>query len=92
MFLNISHHFCLCNADALISTNCVSCHGSYGKQIEDVDGKNVIGQFTRQKQAEAYVTVKLGNGGSMEPGQLVTTTSDLKDVYKALTNTTTYPE
>ena len=91
-FSNIGKNGSASNGNALMSTHCFSCHGSNGKLIDDVDGKTGIGQFTRQKPHEAWFKVKFGNGGSMKPGQLVNSTSDLKDVYKALTNTTTYPE
>lgn len=81
------------NGNTLISTNCISCHGSNGKKIEDVDGKTGIGQFVRQKPNEAWFKIKFGEPGTgMNPGQFVTSTSDLKDLYKALINTTTYPD
>ncbi len=81
------------HGNALISTNCIGCHGSDGKKIEDVDGKTGIGQFVRQKPHEAWFKIKFGEPGTgMNPGQLVTSTSDLKDLYKALIETSVYPD
>ncbi|MFC1650904.1 c-type cytochrome [Candidatus Latescibacterota bacterium] len=91
-FSNIGNSGNSANGNALIATHCVSCHGTDGKLITDVDGKTGIGQFLRQKPHEAWFKIKFGNGGTMEPGELVNSTSDLKDVYKALTDTAAYPD
>ncbi len=80
------------NGDALFTTNCVSCHGADGKQRE-VGGKTGVGQFVRQKPHEAWFKIKFGEPGTgMNPGALLSSTSDLKDLYKALTNDTKYPD
>jgi len=79
------------NGNTLFQAKCAGCHGSDGKQIE-VGGKTGVGQFVRQKPHEAWFKVKFGEPGTgMTPG-LLTETSDLKDIYKALTDTTTFPD
>ncbi|MDP2984015.1 MAG: c-type cytochrome [Candidatus Latescibacter sp.] len=75
-----------------LSNNCNSCHGSDGKKIE-VDGLSGQGNFLRSKPNEAWFKIKFGEPGTgMNPGQLVTSTSDLKDIYKALTDKSNYPD
>lgn len=79
------------NGDAIFEAKCAGCHGNDGNQIE-VGGKTGVGQFVRQKPHEAWFKAKFGEAGTgMMPG-LVSETSDLKDLYKALTNTTAYPD
>ncbi len=56
--------------------------------------KTGVGQFLRNKPNEIWQKMKYG-----EPGQtpdmnagIITTTSDLQDLYAELMNTTTYPD
>ena len=90
-FTNIGKDGNAANGDTLFQAKCASCHGSDGKQIE-VGGYTGVGQFVRQKPHEAWFKIKFGEPGTgMMPG-LLTKTSDLKDVYKALSDTTNYPD
>jgi len=92
-YSNIGKDGNVTNGNALISTKCVTCHGSDGKLLPDVDGESGIGKFVRKKPNEAWFKIKFGEPGTgMNPGQLVTSTSDIKDIYKALINTSTYPD
>ncbi|MHB8877986.1 MAG: c-type cytochrome [Myxococcaceae bacterium] len=79
--------------DTLFTTKCAGCHGANGKTIA-LDGAAFtgVGQLLRAKPNEAWFKMKFGVvGAGMQPG-LVSSTTELKDLYKALTNTTTYPD
>ena len=75
----------------LIYTNtCQVCHGIDGTD-ENIGGRS-LGQFVREKPNEAWFKAKFGEPGTgMNPG-LVTSTSDLQDLYKALENSTNFPD
>ena len=89
-FSNIGKDGNAANGDALYAAKCAGCHGVDGKTFT-VGGKTGIGQFVRQKPHEAWFKVKFGEPGTgMSPG-LITSTSDLKDLYKAVTDTVAYP-
>ncbi len=79
------------NGDAIYAAKCASCHGTDGKTITDVDGYPSVGAFLRAKPHEAWFKIKFGEPGAMPTG-MVTSTSDLQDLYKALTNSTNYPD
>lgn len=93
IYTNIGKDGDAANGDKLVKEQCAVCHGSDGNQIE-IGSRAGIGQFVREKPHEAWFKIKFGEPGTgMEPGQMATSTSaDLKDIYKALTNTTTYPD
>ena len=75
---------------AIFTAKCVLCHGADGKKIV-VDGLSGVGRFLRSKPNEAWFKLKFGMTGSMDPGT-VSSTTDLKDVYKALTDATAFPD
>jgi mono/diheme cytochrome c family protein len=77
------------NGDTIYTNACLSCHGADGRTI-DLGGRSV-GQFAREKPNELWLKVKFGEPGKMDAG-LVTTTSDILDLYKALTDDVTYPD
>lgn len=77
------------NGDTIYTTTCLGCHGADGTTI-DMGGRSV-GEFTRDKPNEMWLKAKFGEPGKMDAG-LVTSTSDMLDLYLALTNTTTYPD
>jgi mono/diheme cytochrome c family protein len=77
------------NGQAIYTARCESCHGVDGTD-EDIGGRS-LGQFVREKPHEAWFKAKFGEPGKMDPG-LVTSTSDLQDLYKALANSTNFPD
>lgn len=89
-YTNIGKDGNAANGLTIFTAKCTLCHGADGKKIT-VDGLSGVGRFLRSKPNEAWFKVKFGQPGAMAPGQ-VTTTSDLKDLYKALTDTTIFPD
>lgn len=78
------------NGQAIVTVRCASCHGADGRTL-DIGGRS-LGQFIREKPNEAWLKAKFGEPGTgMTPG-LVTTTSDLQDMYRALANSTNFPD
>ena len=90
-FSNIGKDGSAANGDALFASKCASCHGADGSAILVDGGEYTIGSFIRSKPNEAQHKIKFGQLGSAM-GSLVTNFGDLKDIYKALTNTTAYPD
>ncbi len=74
---------------ALFASSCASCHGADGTTIA-LEGMSV-GQFVRSKPNEAWFKVKFGIPGAMPVG-LVTETSDMQNLYKALANPANFPD
>jgi len=69
---------------------CASCHGADGTEL-DIGGRS-LGQFVREKPNEAWFKAKFGEAGTgMTPG-LVTSTTDLQNLYAALANAANYPD
>ncbi|MEE8486645.1 MAG: hypothetical protein V3S56_00655 [Gemmatimonadota bacterium] len=77
------------NGITVYGAACGGCHGADGTSIPL--GSRSLGQFVREKPNEAWFKAKFGEAGSMDPG-LVTSTSDLQDLYAALVNTGDYPD
>lgn len=76
------------NGQEIYSSTCGSCHGADGTAV-DLEGKS-LGEYVRDKPWEAWFKAKFGEAGAMPPG-LVTSTSDLQDLYAALANETNFP-
>lgn len=74
---------------ALYTSTCAACHGADGTAIA-LEGMSV-GRFVRSKPNEAWFKVKFGIPGKMPMG-LLTETSDLQDIYKALANPANFPD
>ena len=78
------------NGQTIVSASCASCHGADGTTL-DIGGRS-LGQFVREKPHEAWFKAKFGEPGTgMMPG-LVSSTSDLQDLYAALANATNFPD
>jgi hypothetical protein len=66
-------------------------HGSVGDHMALPRGAlRRTDTFVRSKPHEAWFKMKFGEGTAMPPG-MVTATQDLKNLYKALANTTDFP-
>ncbi|MCK5619694.1 MAG: cytochrome c [Candidatus Krumholzibacteria bacterium] len=78
------------NGQAIYTAKCADCHGDQGL-THDIGGRS-LGQFIREKPNEGWFKAKFGEDGTgMDPG-LVTSTSDLQDLYKALANSANFPD
>ena len=78
------------NGQAIYTAKCGACHGVDGTD-ENIGGRS-LGQFIREKPNEGWFKAKFGEDGTgMDPG-LVTSTSDLQDLYKALVNSANFPD
>lgn len=77
------------NGQAIYAATCASCHGADGTAL-DIEGRS-LGQFIREKPNEGWFKAKFGEDPNMPPG-LVTSTSDLQDLYRALANPTNFPD
>ncbi|TFH64895.1 MAG: c-type cytochrome [Candidatus Zixiibacteriota bacterium] len=73
------------------SSNCVACHGPTGVLIE-LEGMT-LGAFARSKSNEVQHKVKYGTLGSdpIMTGKFDITLSQMKDLYKALADTSAFP-
>ncbi len=79
------------NGDAIYASKCADCHGADGASFLFDGGEYTVGSFMRKKPHEAHHKIKFGQLGS-PMGSLVTNLNDLKDLYKALTDTAKYPD
>ena len=78
------------NGNALYSEKCASCHGADGTSL-DLGGRSA-GQFTREKSYEVQHKVKYGQLGSGMTGEFDMTLTEMKDLYKAMANSTNFPD
>lgn len=78
------------NGKTFFATECAGCHGTDGKTLE-LEGMSV-GQFLRNKPNEVQQKVKFGALGTAMPGHFDITVAQMKDLYKALTDTTAFPD
>ncbi len=89
-YSNIGKDGVAANGDATYTTKCMGCHGIDGRLILVDGGGFTVGSFVRSKPNEAQHKLKFGQLGT-PMGSLVTEEAELKDLYKALTNATKYP-
>lgn len=77
--------------DAIFASRCRSCHGANGTAILVDGGSYTVGSHLRSKPYEDQHKIKFGQLGSAMRRGLVTNTTDLKNLYKALADTVKYP-
>ncbi|PKP26464.1 MAG: hypothetical protein CVU03_02690 [Bacteroidetes bacterium HGW-Bacteroidetes-2] len=75
--------------NAFYAAKCASCHGADGTTIPL--GGNTLGKFTRSNPHEVQHKVVSGQLGS-SMGSTPTTLEEMKNLYKALSNQTVYPD
>ncbi|KAF0141511.1 MAG: hypothetical protein FD122_1503 [Stygiobacter sp.] len=80
------------NGKTYFNNKCAICHGTDGKLIPNLDKTTgmTYGKFMRTKANEAQHKIKFGQLGSTMKA-FKTTTQEMKDLYKAATDTITYP-
>ncbi len=76
------------------TAKCASCHGADGTQLNMAGAS--VGELVRTKPYEMWHKFKFGafsdtSGVAMATG-LVTDTTEMQDLYRALTNTVAYPD
>lgn len=81
------------NGDAIFAANCAECHGTDGTAIPVDGGEYTVGAHLRAKPYEDQHKVKFGNlGTSMGAVLKDSSISDIRDLFKALANSTKYPD
>lgn len=72
------------------ASRCASCHGAEGSSVS-LEDNMTVGQFLRSKPNEVQHKVKFGQLGSSMIGTFAITLNQMKDLYKALTDTLAFP-
>lgn len=90
-YTNIGKNGNTANGDAIYASKCAGCHGADGRAFLFDGDSYTAGSFMRSKPHEAHQKIKFGQLGS-PMGSLVTNLNDLKDLYKAMTDTVKYPD
>lgn len=89
-YTNLGKNGNAANGNAYYNANCLACHGTSGKLIplETLS----LGKFTRSKPNEVQHKIHYGQLGSLMIGEFDITLTQMQDLYKELSNTTTYPD
>lgn len=90
IFTNVGKDGVAASGDTYYATNCGGCHGADGTTL-DLGGRS-IGQFAREKPYEAWHKVKFGQLGSSMSAYGTVTVDELKNLLKAGSNTTNFPD
>jgi len=81
------------NGKAFFDNNCAKCHGTNGTLIPNLDGAGyTVGSFVRAKPNEAQHKMKFGQLGTAMKANSSMVLSDVKNLYKALSDTTAFPK
>ncbi len=92
-FSNIGKDGNQANGDAIFAQNCSGCHGVDGTAILVDGGEFTVGAHLRSKPYEDQHKVKFGNPGTIMGAVLADfSTSDIKDLYKAMADIANYPD
>ncbi|MFA6129163.1 MAG: c-type cytochrome [Bacteroidales bacterium] len=78
------------NGNAYFAANCAACHGADGTAMKMENMS--LGKFVRSKPNEVQHKVKYGQLGSAMPGMTTITLSQMKDLYKACSNSVAFPD
>ncbi len=91
-FSNIGKDGNAANGKTYYTSKCKDCHGADGKFIPDLDGTAgmTAGKFIRTKSNEAQHKIKFGQLGTGMTA-FKSTPQEMKDLYKALSDTLTFP-
>ncbi|NCP84745.1 MAG: cytochrome c [Bacteroidetes bacterium] len=89
-FSNVGKNGNPANGKTFFAANCAVCHGDNGTTLT-MEGMSV-GQFTRKKPNEVQHKVKYGQLGSPMVGEFNISLEQMKDLYKALSNETDFPD
>jgi mono/diheme cytochrome c family protein len=89
-FSNIGRNGVETDGNAFYLANCAKCHGSNGKAI-NMEGMS-LGNLVRTRPGEGQHKVKYGKPGAAMKGKSEITIGQMRDLYKALSNTVTYPD
>ncbi len=90
-FLNIGKDGDAGRGDAFFSQNCSFCHGFDGRSLLVDGGAFTVGRHLRSKPNEDSHKIRFGQLGTSMPATVMTL-SQMKDLYKALSNSTRYPD
>lgn len=81
------------NGHQIYAQRCASCHGSDGTAFKVDGGEYTVGAHLRAKPYEDQHKVKFGHlGSTMGAVMAESDVSDIRDLFKALTDTTRYPD
>jgi mono/diheme cytochrome c family protein len=80
------------NGITVYDENCAACHGFDGTAFLVDHNEFTIGAFNRAKPYEEQHKIKFGSLGTIMPAHPRLTLTDAKDLMKALTNTTLFPD
>lgn len=88
-FNNVGRDGNAANGLTYFNTKCAICHGSDGTTLE-LEGMTA-GKFVRSKANEAQHKIRFGQLGSIMVGNFDISLSQTKDLYKAMADTTNFP-
>ncbi|MCK9641481.1 MAG: cytochrome c [Prolixibacteraceae bacterium] len=93
-FSNIGKNGNAANGNAHYKAKCLMCHGADGKLIPNLDATTgmTVGKFIRSKPNELQHKIKFGQLGTVMLGDFAITLSQMKDLYKAGTDLTNFPD
>jgi mono/diheme cytochrome c family protein len=89
-FSNVGRDGDAANGATYFNHKCAMCHGYDGTDLT-MEGMTA-GKFVRSKPNEVQHKIKYGQLGSIMPGDSNLTITQVKDLYKAMTDTTAFPD